>query len=46
MTSSAREVLAIIHLDGSPVGDGRPGPVFRQMYRLYQDYKNTVMRAA
>jgi D-alanine transaminase len=46
MTSSAREVLAITHLDGTPVGDGRPGPVFRQMYRLYQDYKNTVMRAA
>ncbi|MHB1290661.1 MAG: D-amino acid aminotransferase [Sulfuricella sp.] len=46
LTSSTKEVLAITHLDGKPVGDGRPGPWFRQMYRLYQDYKNTVMRAA
>ncbi len=44
LTSSTKEVLAITHLDGQPVADGRPGPLFRQMYRLYQDYKNTVMR--
>ena len=46
LTSSTKEVLAITHLDDQPVADGRPGPLFRQMYRLYQDYKNTVMRAA
>ena len=46
LTSSTKEVLAITHLDGKPVADGRPGPLFRQMHRLYQDYKNTVMRAA
>jgi D-alanine transaminase len=45
LTSSTKEVLAITHLDGKPVADGRPGPLFRQMYRLYQDYKITVMRA-
>jgi D-alanine transaminase len=44
LTSSTKEVLAITHLDGQPVADGRPGPWFRQMYPLYQDYKNTVMR--
>jgi len=44
LTSSTKEVLAITHLDGQPVADGRPGPLFRQMHRLYQDYKNTVMR--
>lgn len=44
MTSSAKEVLAITRLDGQPVGNGLPGPLFRQMYRLYQDYKNSVMR--
>jgi len=44
LTSSTKEVLAITHLDGQPVADGKPGPLFRQMYRLYQDYKNTVMR--
>jgi D-alanine transaminase len=45
ITSSSKEVLAIVQLDGKPVGDGRPGPVFRRMYQLYQDFKQTVMRA-
>jgi len=44
MTSSTKEVLAITRLDGEPVGDGTPGPVGRQMYAWYQDFKNTVMR--
>ena len=45
VTSSSKEVLAIVRLDGQPVGDGRPGPLFRRMYRLYQDFKQKVMRA-
>ncbi len=45
LTSSTREVLAVTRLDGRPVGDGRPGPLFGRMYRLYQDYKTRVMRA-
>jgi len=45
VTSSSKEVLAIVTLDGKPVGDGKPGPVFRQMHRLYQDFKQKVMRA-
>jgi D-alanine transaminase len=45
VTSSSKEVLAVVRLDGRPVGDGRPGPVFRRIYRLYQDFKHQVMRA-
>jgi D-alanine transaminase len=45
VTSSSKEVVAIVTLDGRPVGDGKPGPVFRRMYRLYQDFKQKVMRA-
>lgn len=45
LTSSTKEVLAITRLDGKTVGAGVPGPVFRRMYGLYQDYKNRVMRA-
>ena len=41
-TSSLREVMPITLLDGKPVGDGRPGPLFRKMYALYQDYKQAV----
>jgi len=45
VTSSSKEVLAIVTLDGKPVGEGRPGPVFRRMYALYQEFKQKVMRA-
>jgi D-alanine transaminase len=45
VTSSSKEVLAIVTLDGKPVGDGKPGPVFRRMHGLYQEFKQRVMRA-
>jgi D-alanine transaminase len=44
MTSSTKEVLPIVTLDGKRVGTGRPGPVFAQMYGWYQDFKRDVMR--
>lgn len=44
MTSSTKEVLPIVTLDGKPVGTGRPGPVFARMYGWYQDFKRDVMR--
>lgn len=44
MTSSAMEVLPIVSLDGQPVGEGRPGPLARQMLAWYQEFKRTVMR--
>ncbi len=45
VTSSSKEVLAIVTLDGRPVGEGRPGAVFARMYELYQEFKQRVMRA-
>jgi D-alanine transaminase len=49
ITSSSREVLAVTGLDSCPVGRGdgagRPGPVFRRVHALYQEYKSRVMRA-
>jgi D-alanine transaminase len=44
LTSSTKEVLPIVALDGRPVGTGRPGPWFAQMHRWYQEFKRTVMR--
>jgi D-alanine transaminase len=41
-TSSTREVVPITTLDGKPVGNGKPGPLFHEMYALYQDYKRAV----
>lgn len=45
VSSSSKEVLAIVELDGRRIGDGIPGPVFRRMHQLYQDFKHQVMRA-
>jgi D-alanine transaminase len=45
VTSSSKEVLPIVSLDGATVGDGRPGPLFARMYQLYQEFKQKVMRA-
>ena len=45
LTSSPKEVLAITQLDGKPVGTGKPGAMFAQLHKLYQEYKHEVMRA-
>jgi D-alanine transaminase len=44
LTSATKEVLAVTRLDGKAVGAGKPGPVFRRVYKLYQNFKRTVMR--
>lgn len=44
LSSSTKEVLPITSLDGRAIGDGKPGPLFKRMYALYQDYKARVMR--
>jgi D-alanine transaminase len=42
LSSSTKEVLAVTTLDGKPVGDGKPGPVFRRMHALFQEHKAMV----
>jgi D-alanine transaminase len=39
LSSATKEVLAITSLDGRPVGTGRPGPVFANLYAAYQQVK-------
>ncbi len=39
LSSSGREVLPVTRLDGRPVGDGRPGPVFGRMHAWFQQAK-------
>jgi D-alanine transaminase len=46
VTSSSKEVLAVTALDGKPVGNGRPGPLFRAVHQAFQDFKRKVMRQA
>jgi D-alanine transaminase len=46
LTSSSREVQAIVSLDDRPVGNGLPGPVYRRMYALYQTFKRGLTGSA
>jgi len=39
MTSSTREILPITRIDNQPVGNGKPGPMHKRMFRIYQQYK-------
>jgi D-alanine transaminase len=44
LTSSSKEVLAVVSLDNQPVGHGVPGPLYQQIYDYYQVFKNEAMR--
>ncbi|MFM8444936.1 MAG: D-amino acid aminotransferase [Methylococcus sp.] len=46
MTSSTREILAVIELDGEPISGGAPGPLWKTLQTAYQDYKQTLRDAA
>lgn len=39
VTSSTREIVPVIELDGQQLGAGKPGPVFKKMDQLLQAYK-------
>jgi D-alanine transaminase len=45
VASSLREVLAVTRLDGKAVGDGRPGPVWRELHLLFKQYKRGLVEA-
>lgn len=42
LTSSTKEVLAITRLDGRPVGNATPGPLWDKMYKILQTYKDLL----
>jgi D-alanine transaminase len=42
VTSSTREIIPVVELDGIPVGEGVPGPVWQKMNSLFQAYKQAV----
>lgn len=46
LSSSTKEVLAVTTLDGKTFAGGQPGPVYRRMYRLFQESKPKPRRAA
>ena len=43
VTSSTREIVPIVELDGVMIGDGKPGPVWHTMHTILQAYKQSVL---
>ena len=42
LSSSTKEVLAITTVDGKPFAGGKPGPVFRKLWEVFQSKKPKV----
>ncbi len=42
VTSSTREIVPVIELDGVAVGEGKPGPVWHTVDNLLQTYKKSL----
>lgn len=42
ITSSTREIVPVIELDSVKVGEGVPGPVFKKMNQIFQEYKRSL----
>lgn len=43
LSSATKEVLPITRLDGQPVGNGQPGPVYAKLYAAYQQAKQKTV---
>jgi D-alanine transaminase len=39
ITSSTREIMPVIELNQRPLANGRPGPIWEQVIKYYQAYK-------
>ncbi|MFJ5383763.1 D-amino acid aminotransferase, partial [Cupriavidus sp. CER94] len=39
ISSASKELLPVVTLDGTPIGTGKPGPVFQRLYAAYQAAK-------
>jgi len=42
LTSSTREIMPVIELDGRPVGTGEPGALWEKVHGYYRAYKETL----
>lgn len=42
LSSSTKEVVPVVELNGATLGDGKPGPVWKSVARLYIDYKRKL----
>lgn len=42
LSSATKEVLPVTRLDGQPVGNGRPGPIYARLHQGYQSAKQSA----
>jgi D-alanine transaminase len=42
ITSTTKEITPVTSMNGHPIGNGTPGPVWRRMMDLFQEYKGQV----
>lgn len=45
LASTTREVMPVTQLDGKPVANGRPGPVWQRVYNAFQEIKREQVTA-
>lgn len=43
ISSSTRAVVPVVEVDGEMIGDGVPGPLWKQMYQLFVEYHQVLM---
>lgn len=39
LSSSTKELAPVISVDGQPVGDGKPGPIWSAAQQLFQQHR-------
>jgi len=40
LSSASKEILPVARIDGRSIGQGKPGPIFRQLYQAYEAAKS------
>jgi len=42
ITSSTKEIMPVVKLNDKTIGDGKPGPVARKLFGVFQEYKRML----
>jgi D-alanine transaminase len=42
IASAGRGILPVTRIDGRPIGDGRPGTLWRRVYRKLQEHLDAI----
>jgi D-alanine transaminase len=43
LTSSTREIVPVVNVEGETVGNGKPGPLWVKVWKHFQEYKQRVL---